>query len=70
MSDLENTLKLKSVSRHLMSIAIANNVVIEHVRDYAAREIANTSTCKNNYLFVMLALQSFKFKRYFGETQL
>ena len=33
-----------------MSIAIANNVVIEHVRDYTAREIANTSTCKNDYL--------------------
>jgi hypothetical protein len=33
-----------------MSIAVANNVVIEHVRDYTAREIANTSTCKNNYL--------------------
>jgi hypothetical protein len=55
MSDLENTLKLKSISRHLMSIAIANNVVIEHVREYAAREIANTSTCKTNYLSVTLA---------------
>ena len=54
MSDLENTLNLKSISRHLMSIAIANDVVIEHVRDYAAREIANTSTCKNNYLSVTL----------------
>ena len=54
MSDLENTLKVESISRHLMSIAVANNVVIEHVRDYAAREIANTSLCKNNYLSVTL----------------
>ena len=56
MSDLEESLKLKSVSPHLMSIAIANNVVFEHVQEYAAREIANSSTCKNNYLSVMLAL--------------
>jgi hypothetical protein len=37
-----------------MSIAIANNVVIEHVQAYAAREIeiANSSTCKINQLSV------------------
>jgi len=55
MSDLENSLKLKSISPHLMSIAIANDVVIEHVQDYAAREIVNSSTCKNNYLSQTLA---------------
>jgi hypothetical protein len=53
--DLENTMKLKSISHHLMSIAVANNVVIEHVRDYTAREIANASACKNNYLSVTFA---------------
>ena len=70
MSDLEDTLKVKGISRHLTSIAIANNVVIEHVQDYAAREIANASTCKNDYLSVTFAfLTSLKFnKRYFEET--
>lgn len=59
MYDLENTMKLKSISPHLMSIAVANNVVIEHVRDYTAREIANASTCKNNYLSVTSAFLTY-----------
>ena len=55
MSDLEDSFKVKSISPHLMSIAIANDVIIEHVQDYAAREISNSSTCKNNYLSVTWA---------------
>ena len=71
MSDLENSLKLKNISTHLISIAIANDVVIEHVQEYAAREIASSSTtCKKNYLSMMLALRfTLKHnKRYFEET--
>lgn len=71
MCDLENILKLKSISLHLLSIAIANDVVIEHVQDYAAREIANSSTCMYNCLFIALIFLTIHLKRnrrYFGET--
>ncbi|KAH9486933.1 putative Ras GTPase-activating-like protein ngap [Psilocybe cubensis] len=44
MSDLESRLKLKNISSHLMSIAVATNVVIEQVQQYAAQEVENTST--------------------------
>ncbi|KAF9481431.1 GTPase activating protein [Pholiota conissans] len=44
MSDLESRLKLKSVSSHLMSIAVATNVVIEQIQDYASREVENSAT--------------------------
>ncbi|KDR84991.1 hypothetical protein GALMADRAFT_233525 [Galerina marginata CBS 339.88] len=44
MSDLESRLKLKAISSHLMSIAVATNVVIEQVQEYALREVDNSST--------------------------
>ncbi|KAF8973924.1 Rho GTPase activation protein [Flammula alnicola] len=44
MSDLENRLKLKSISSHLMSVAVATNVVIEQVQEYASREVENSAT--------------------------
>lgn len=45
MSDLESRLKLKSIASHLMSIAVATNVVIEQVQKYASREVENSTTC-------------------------
>jgi hypothetical protein len=45
MSDLESRLKLKNISSHLMSIAVATNVVIEQIQEYASREVENTATC-------------------------
>ncbi|KAF8168097.1 Rho GTPase activation protein [Crassisporium funariophilum] len=47
MTDLETRLKLKSISSHLMSIAVAKNVVVEQVQEYATREIANSSTSQS-----------------------
>ncbi|KAJ3515401.1 hypothetical protein NLJ89_g1775 [Agrocybe chaxingu] len=44
MSDLENRLKLKNISTHLMAIAVAKNNVIEQVQKYASREVDNSST--------------------------
>lgn len=52
ISDLEDV----NVSTHLMSIAVANDVVIEHVQEYAAREIANSSARKNENLSMTLTL--------------
>ncbi|KAF8873707.1 hypothetical protein CPB84DRAFT_618997 [Gymnopilus junonius] len=43
-SDLESRLKLKTISPHLLSIAVATNVVIEQVQDYASREIDNSTS--------------------------
>jgi len=47
-SDLENRLKLKDVSDHLMSIAIANNSIIKHVQEYAQREVGHLTNCEFN----------------------
>ncbi|KIM48201.1 hypothetical protein M413DRAFT_224313 [Hebeloma cylindrosporum] len=44
MSDLESRLRLKSIASHLMSIAVATNVVIEQVQKYASREVENSTT--------------------------
>lgn len=47
MADLEGRLKIKSISLHLMSIAIARNVVVEQIQEYAAREVENSTACKS-----------------------
>ncbi|KAJ7597039.1 GTPase activating protein [Mycena floridula] len=42
MNDFENKLKLKNIAPHLMSIAVANNKLIEHVQVLASREVDGT----------------------------
>ncbi|KAF9526482.1 Rho GTPase activation protein [Crepidotus variabilis] len=44
VSDLESSLRLKSISTHLVNVAIATNSVVQHVQTYAAREVENAST--------------------------
>lgn len=74
MSDLESRLKLKSISSHLMSIAVATNVVIEQIQDYASREVENSATC-NLSIISMANSSNFKKKlqpirRYFAGIRL
>ncbi|KAF4623907.1 hypothetical protein D9613_001809 [Agrocybe pediades] len=51
MSDLENRLKLKTVSTHLLSIAVATNTVVEQVQEYASREVGSESSSSLHTLF-------------------
>ncbi|PCH33643.1 Rho GTPase activation protein [Wolfiporia cocos MD-104 SS10] len=39
MLDLESKLKLKSISNHIISIAIAENVLVDHIMELADREV-------------------------------
>jgi hypothetical protein len=56
MTDLEGRLRLKSIASHLMSIAVATNVVIEQVQKYASREVENSTTCNCSAHYVELEL--------------
>ena len=56
MSDLEGRLRLKTIASHLMSIAVATNVVIEQVQKYASREVENSTTCKCSTYYLELDL--------------
>ncbi|KAF5370234.1 hypothetical protein D9615_010078 [Tricholomella constricta] len=42
IDDFESKLKLKALSTHLMSVAIARNVLIEQVQELASREVDGT----------------------------
>ncbi|RDB28888.1 putative Ras GTPase-activating-like protein ngap [Hypsizygus marmoreus] len=42
MNDFETKLKLKTISAHLMSVAIARNVLVEQVQELASREVDGT----------------------------
>ena len=46
MTDFEGKLRLKGASCQLMSIAVAKNVLIEQVFDFADREVDGTPSCK------------------------
>jgi hypothetical protein len=46
MNDFESKLKLKTISMQLMSVAVAENVLIEQVQEIASREVEGTSSCK------------------------
>ncbi|KAH9950344.1 Rho GTPase activation protein [Amylocystis lapponica] len=45
MSDLESKLKLKTTSSHIISIAIAKNMLMENIMELADREVDGTLTC-------------------------
>ncbi|KAF9459914.1 Rho GTPase activation protein [Collybia nuda] len=42
MSDFESHLKLKTASTQLMSVAVAGNILLEHVQELASREVDGT----------------------------
>lgn len=47
MSDFERSLHLRSTSYQLMCIAIAKNVLVEHITEYADREVDGTPSSHN-----------------------
>jgi len=46
MSDFERKLQLRTISYQLMCVAIAKNVLMEHVKEYADREVDGTPSCQ------------------------
>lgn len=46
MSDFETKLKLKTIATQLMSIAIANNKLIDHVQLLLEKEVDGTPSCE------------------------
>jgi hypothetical protein len=46
MSDFERRLHLRTTSYQLMCIAIAKNVLVEHITEYADREVDGTPSCQ------------------------
>ncbi|KAG6898098.1 hypothetical protein C0992_005425 [Termitomyces sp. T32_za158] len=50
IDDLENKLKMKNVTQHLMPLAIDRDIVISHVEELAAREV-NAASLAQNTLF-------------------
>lgn len=52
MSEFEAKLKLKTVSVHLMSVALAQNTLIEQVQELATREVDGTLSCKSSDLLL------------------
>ncbi|KAI0961569.1 hypothetical protein AcV7_000640 [Taiwanofungus camphoratus] len=47
MTDLESKLKLRNVSNHIISIAIAKNVLVDNIMELADREVDGTLTSHN-----------------------
>lgn len=47
MSDFERRLHLRTTSYQLMCIAIAKNILVEHITDYADREVDGTPSSHN-----------------------
>lgn len=45
MADLESRLKLKNLSPQLMAVAVATDVVIEQIQDYASKEVESSALC-------------------------
>lgn len=55
MVDFENKLKLKSISTQLMCVAVAKEVIIEQVQEFALHEVnGGTSARKNIYYTLRL----------------
>ena len=52
--DLESKLKLKGISNHIISIAIAENVLVDHIMELADREVDGTLTCKRSTRMVFV----------------
>ncbi|OBZ79003.1 Ras GTPase-activating protein gap-2 [Grifola frondosa] len=46
MRELESRLKLKNISIHIISIAIAKNILMDHIMELADREVDGTLTCE------------------------
>lgn len=46
MNDFERKLQLRTLSEQLMCIAIAKGVLVEHISEYADREVDGTPSCK------------------------
>ena len=46
MADLESKLRLKNLSSHMMSIAVARNRLIPDLENYAEREVRAAPICK------------------------
>lgn len=72
MSDFENKLKLKTIATQLMSIAIARNVVIDHIQELAIQEVEGASTSQSSFFWhaerlIMAIAQSTLFR---GNTTL
>lgn len=51
MSDFERKLQLRTLSEQLMFIAIAKGVLVEHITEYADREVDGTPSCETCFLF-------------------
>lgn len=54
MTDLESKLKLRNVSNHIISIAIAKNVLVDNIMELADREVDGTLTCESRSLWALL----------------
>ena len=46
MTDFESKFRLKTTSSQLMSIAVAKNVLIEQIFEFAGREVDGTPSCE------------------------
>ena len=57
MADLESRLKLKTISSQLISIAVANNVAIKQIEEYASREVEKSTSCRSIF-FIQVVLIS------------
>lgn len=51
MSDFERKLQLRTLFEQLMFIAIAKGALVEHISEYADREVDGTPSCKSRFLF-------------------
>lgn len=56
MADLESRLKLKTISSQLISIAVATNVAIEQIQQYASREVDKSTSCRFVHFSSLFAL--------------
>jgi hypothetical protein len=53
MADFENKLKLKSISTQLMCVAIAKDVIIEQVQEFASREVNGGTSARKNICYAL-----------------
>lgn len=48
MNEFERRFQLRTLSEQLMFIAVAKGVLVEHITEYADREVDGTPSCKNS----------------------
>jgi hypothetical protein len=45
MQDLENTLRIKTLSQHLINLAIVRETIVQHVQEAAEWEVERACEC-------------------------